>query len=136
MKKHFLKFLVVAVLLVQLAVPLVASADLGGAKPGNLPSEPGATPGAFAGCSTTSSPLGCAVVNIVNIIMAVVFLIAVIMLIMGGFRYVISQGNEEAVEKAKGTITNAIIGIVIVVLAWVIMTAIRALLDKGAAAGA
>lgn len=67
--------------------------------------------------------------NIVSILLAVIFFIAVVFLIIGGFRYVISQGNEEGVEKAKGTITNSIIGLVVVLLAWIIIRVIVALLQ-------
>jgi TRAP-type C4-dicarboxylate transport system permease small subunit len=70
--------------------------------------------------------------NVINILLAVVFLIAVVYLIIGGFRYIMSQGNEESVEKAKGTITNAIIGIVVVLLAWIIVAAVTSLLNTGA----
>lgn len=44
--------------------------------------------------------------------------IAVIMLIIGGFRYVLSAGNSSAVESAKNTILYAVIGIVVAALAF------------------
>lgn len=44
--------------------------------------------------------------------------VAVIMLIIGGFRYVVSGGNSSSVEAAKNTILYAIVGIVIAFLAW------------------
>lgn len=44
--------------------------------------------------------------------------IAVIMLILGGLKYVTSQGNKESVQGAKDTILHAIIGIVVAILAF------------------
>ena len=43
------------------------------------------------------------------------------MLIIGGFRYVFSQGNEKAVTGAKDTILYAIIGLVIAILSYAIV---------------
>jgi len=64
------------------------------------------------------------IMRIIQILLAVAGLIAVIFLIVGGFRYILAGGNEEAAESAKKTITNAIIGIVIVILAFVIVRVI------------
>jgi hypothetical protein len=43
------------------------------------------------------------------------------MIIIGGFQWLTSAGNEEKVEKAKKTISSAVIGIIIVILAWAIV---------------
>ncbi len=59
--------------------------------------------------------------NIVNILIFVIGMVAVIMLIVGGFRYVFSQGNEKAVQGAKDTILYSIIGIIVAVLAFAIV---------------
>lgn len=50
--------------------------------------------------------------------------IATVFLIIGGYQYLTSAGNEEASEKGKKTIVNAIIGIVVVVLSMAIVTII------------
>jgi hypothetical protein len=52
---------------------------------------------------------------------AIVGTVAVVMLIVGGFRYITSGGNSEAVGKAKNTIIYALIGLVIVALAQIIV---------------
>lgn len=59
--------------------------------------------------------------TIVNIISILVGAIAVIMIIVGGFRYVTSGGKQESVSGAKNTILYAIIGLVIVALAQIIV---------------
>lgn len=55
---------------------------------------------------------------IVNIILFLVGAVAVIMLVIGGFKYVVSGGDTNAVESAKNTILYAVIGIVVAFLAY------------------
>ena len=59
--------------------------------------------------------------QIVNTILYAVGIISVIMLIYGGFRYVISGGNSSKVTDAKNTIMYAIIGLIIALLAYAIV---------------
>jgi hypothetical protein len=47
--------------------------------------------------------------------------IAVIMVIVGGLRYVLSGGNPKAVEDAKNTILYSIVGIVVASAAYAIV---------------
>src|SRR5690606_20766095 len=61
------------------------------------------------------------IMKIINIALTVAGLIAVLFLIIGGFRYITSAGNEETAEQAKKIITNAIIGIVVIILSFVIV---------------
>ncbi len=61
---------------------------------------------------------------IVNILLSVTGIIAVLFLIWGGFRYITSAGNDEVAESAKKTIQNAIIGLVIIILSYTIITII------------
>lgn len=51
-------------------------------------------------------------------------LVAVLFLIIGGYQYIISGGNEEAAEKGKKTITNSVIGLIIIILSYTIVTVI------------
>jgi len=62
--------------------------------------------------------------NIINWALTLVGLLAVLMLIIGGFRYLTAAGNEEATTKAKNTIIYALIGIVIVILAYAIVATV------------
>ena len=59
--------------------------------------------------------------TIVNLLSAVVGIVAVIMIIVGGFRYITSGGNDTSVTGAKNTILYAIIGLVVVALAQIIV---------------
>ena|SRR3989344_4038400 len=64
------------------------------------------------------------ILQIINIALGVAGLVAVLFLLVGGFRYITSAGNEETAEQAKKIITNAIIGIVIIILSFVIVRVI------------
>ncbi len=43
--------------------------------------------------------------------------VAVLFVMLGGFWYLTSAGNEETAEKGQKTLTNAIIGLVVIILA-------------------
>lgn len=68
-----------------------------------------------------TADFGVLLTRIINYFLGLVGLIAVLMLVIGGIRYITSGGNEQTIEKAKQTILYAIIGIVIVVLAYAIV---------------
>jgi hypothetical protein len=55
--------------------------------------------------------------SIVNIISIIVGVVAVLMIIFGGFRYITSGGDAAKVTSAKNTILYGLIGLVIVALA-------------------
>jgi hypothetical protein len=59
--------------------------------------------------------------RIINIFSVVVGAVSVIMIIIGGFRYIISGGDSSGVSGAKNTILYAIVGLVIVLFAQVII---------------
>ncbi|MDB5169976.1 MAG: hypothetical protein JWN82_372 [Candidatus Saccharibacteria bacterium] len=72
-------------------------------------------------CSTTSNggvtgiqDIASKVVNFLSVIVGVV---AVIMIIVGGFRYITSGGDSSNVSGAKNTLIYAIVGLIIVALA-------------------
>ena len=56
-----------------------------------------------------------------NLLIFVVGAVAVITLIIGAFRYVLSGGNAAKVEAAKNTILYAIVGIVVASLAFALV---------------
>ncbi len=56
-----------------------------------------------------------------NIILPPLGIIAIIAIVWGGVQYIIAAGEESKIEKAKKTITYAIIGLIFVGLAAVIV---------------
>lgn len=61
------------------------------------------------------------IANVTNILSLIVGIVAVIMIIVSGFKYVTSGGDSARVSSAKTTIIYAIIGLIIVVLAQIIV---------------
>lgn len=61
------------------------------------------------------------ITKIINIFSFVVGVVAVIMIIVGGFKYISSGGDSNKITSAKNTIIYAIIGLVIVALAQIIV---------------
>lgn len=59
-----------------------------------------------------------------NVIFAVTGALSFVFLIIGGFRYALSQGEPQGVERAKNTILYALIGLVVAILAQSIVSLI------------
>lgn len=70
------------------------------------------------GTPTTLFGEGSVFSTVTNILLFLVGAISVIMLIVGGIRYVISGGDQAQVTSAKNTILYAIVGIVVAFLAY------------------
>lgn len=74
--------------------------------------------------------------TITNVLLYLIGAISVIMLIIGGLRYVISGGDSTAVQNAKNTILYAIVGIIVAILAYAIVGfVISSFTGSGGAAG-
>jgi hypothetical protein len=75
------------------------------------------------GCDSGSSgsSIDTILVFILRFISAIAGFVAVIMIIVGGLRYITSGGNSEKINQAKNTILYVVIGLVVVVLAQVIV---------------
>jgi hypothetical protein len=73
-------------------------------------------------CSDESSAsFSTIITNVINILSILVGAVSVIMLIVGGFRYIISNGDSNSTKGAKDTIMYALIGLIIVLFAQVIV---------------
>ena len=59
--------------------------------------------------------------TIVNTLLFLIGAVGVIMLILGGIRYTLSNGDAAAVKAAKDTILYAIIGIIVALLSYAIV---------------
>lgn len=62
--------------------------------------------------------------NVTDWILGITGAIAVIFIIYGGFRYITASGNSQQMETAKNILIKAIIGLVIIVVAYVIVKAV------------
>jgi hypothetical protein len=73
-------------------------------------------------CSKTGAPtLPEAFANITNLLLFIIGAIAVVVIIIGGIRYVTSSGDATATKSAKDTILYALIGLVVAFLAYAIV---------------
>jgi len=73
----------------------------------------------------TNLTVGGMVSGAISLIMLVVALVFFFMLVWGGLKWVMSQGEEKAVTSARAQITNALVGLAIVFAAWAIMKLIQ-----------
>lgn len=88
----------------------------------------------FAGCdqtpdspickdrNTTTNPANRIIKDATDIVALMTGIAAVIMIIIGGLTMATSSGNSEAVAKARKRIVYAIVGLVVVALAWTLIT--------------
>jgi cytochrome bd-type quinol oxidase subunit 2 len=108
----------VSLVAVPLAVPAMVSADpdIQSNLCGGVSLKVDA-PGDCASTSDGTNKINTIVTTIINIFSLVVGIVSVIMIILGGFRYITSGGDSSNVQSAKNTIIYAIIGLVVVALA-------------------
>lgn len=62
------------------------------------------------------------VANIVRIILGFTGIIFLILIITSGYQWMTSEGNEENIKKAKKRITNATIGLILIIFAYSIFS--------------
>ena len=77
------------------------------------------------GIPATGVNLSTYLIGIYNFLLSIVGIVAVMMLIIGGIRYITSAGNQAAAADAKDIITNAIVGLLLALLTWVFIATIN-----------
>ena len=75
----------------------------------------------ITGDTDPSTEVSSIVETVIDIFSWIVGITSVIMIMIGGFRYITSQGDSGNVSAAKNTILYAVIGLVVVALAQVIV---------------
>jgi len=63
--------------------------------------------------------------NVVVALTALVGIALFIMLIIGGYGFLFAGGDQKKLEKARGTLTAAITGVVVIVVAYLILLTIQ-----------
>lgn len=85
-------------------------------------------------CQTTApnggNPIPFVGLAVIDILLRVAALVALIFVVYGGFRFATSQGSPDAISKGKKTVVNALVGLVIAVLASQIVKFAAYLLSK------
>lgn len=64
--------------------------------------------------------------NLVQGVLALSGVALFVMIISGGYHFLFSGGDQKKLEMAKGTLTSAIIGLIVIVAAFLIINAIQA----------
>mgnify|MGYP003393798104 CR=1 FL=1 len=75
------------------------------------------------------------IAGVVQLAMTLAGIIAVIYIIIGAYNYFTAYGNEAKATAAKTTITWAVIGVVVIILAKVIITLIWNFIASGSTPG-
>lgn len=73
--------------------------------------------------------------TVTNVMLFIVGAISVIMIVIGGLRYVVSGGDTSNVTAAKNTILYAIVGLVVAMLAYAMINFVITSFLPGAAGG-
>ncbi len=61
-------------------------------------------------------------VRIINVVLTLLGIIALIIVLLAGFKWMTSGGNQEEVGQAKKLLTAGLIGLIIILTAWGITT--------------
>lgn len=56
--------------------------------------------------------------SIINVFLGFLGIIAVVIVLLGGFKWMTAGGNEDQIETAKKLITNGVIGLIIILMSW------------------
>ncbi|MFA6428551.1 MAG: hypothetical protein WCW02_03350 [Candidatus Buchananbacteria bacterium] len=106
MNKTFLVLLTLAII----CLPSIALAALTPANYGNYVSS----------LNLGTADLFTTVINAVNWVLSLLVLIAVIIILYGGFVWMTAGGNDDKISSAKGTISAGVIGLIIILAAYAI----------------
>lgn len=113
MKK--LKYAIVALVALVGVLSVVPTMTAAASPAGEIQS--GVTAVGGAGAPT----LGNQITTVINVLLYILGAIAVIMIVVGGIRYVTSGGDSGAVSSAKNTILYSVIGLIVAIMAYAIV---------------
>ena len=104
------KYLLVGTLAASLLLPALVSAQIMNEGLGQFQSE----------TQLTNADLTVVIGRIVKIVIGFLGLIAVVIILIGGFQWMTSGGDEDKIKNARKLMTNGVIGLFIVVIAYAI----------------
>ncbi|TES95899.1 hypothetical protein E3J85_01610 [Patescibacteria group bacterium] len=79
----------------------------------------------------SGAPFSSQLATVINVLLALASTVAVIFIIIGGYRYITSVGNPEEEKNAKRMIWYAVIGLVIVILSFALVNFVDRLITSG-----
>ena len=60
--------------------------------------------------------------RLVNIMLGFLGIIAVVIILLGGFKWMTAGGNEDKIGEAKGLLSAGVIGLIIILMSWALAT--------------
>lgn len=68
--------------------------------------------------------------KVIDLLVKLIGTVALVFLVIGGFRLVVAAGNDNEMQKAKSMIIYAVIGLIVVLLAFLVVELVRGLLYR------
>jgi hypothetical protein len=116
MKKLIVSLVVFLTIFSVVGLPAIANAQISGNVGG------GTGLGYIGGTGLGTADLKDTIVGVLNIALGFLGIVAVIIILMGGFKYMTAGGDTAKVDKAKQLIYAGIIGLVIILAAYAVAT--------------
>jgi hypothetical protein len=113
-KKTFIKGLISATMAAAMALPMLAMAQ------GAVTTDELLPPGIGVEVGTGTTDIRITIARIIRTAMSLLGIIAVLIILYGGFKWMTGGGSDEAVGDAKKIITAGIVGLVIILTAYAI----------------
>jgi len=123
-----MKKLIIIFLLLVLFIPVITKAA--GLVPCGRSVDDPETPNINESQPCTACDLLVLFQNVLKFALEIAFLIVVGFIIYGGFRWIFSSGNETNIKAGQQTITSALIGLIIILCAWLIINTVFWLVAK------
>jgi uncharacterized membrane protein YjgN (DUF898 family) len=76
--------------------------------------------GSAFGSSDNPTDIRIVVANIIRVFLSFLGIIFLVLIVWAGYRWMMAAGNEQTITEAKAQITNAVIGLIIVMFAYAI----------------
>lgn len=78
------------------------------------------------GGNTPSGVIG----GLVGLLLGLAAIVATLLIIIGGVQYIISGTNEDLAKRGKSTVTSAVVGLIIIILSYTIITVVIRVLEN------
>jgi hypothetical protein len=126
MRKLFIRFLAIMPLVMVVFLSFAPQASAAIALCGDDAAGGIKAPGCGGG-----STLEQIVSGAMNIVFFISFIITLFMLVWGGLKWVLAQGEKEGITKAREQVTNSLIGLVVILASYVLLNlALQLVLGK------
>ncbi|MEK7145946.1 MAG: hypothetical protein AAB802_02060 [Patescibacteria group bacterium] len=74
-----------------------------------------------------TSGIGAAILRAINILTLLISTFAFVMMVIGGFMFATSQGNETTIDRAKNIMSQSLLGLVLAFFSYLIVVAVQSL---------